>query len=273
MSSTSPVAALGGLALVALALTGCGTASPATTPSTSQPATSAPAPGSPSATATNSSDVEAALPSGQGSSGGNTAGGKATGSASASRSTEAATPVSRANLPTGQDLVFGDQVFTPGETYQGDGQAPVAACQTMGWESFKPNTIWTREYADAQGNMTGGASIASFASHAQAVAAMEKMGAGLTGCGKRMTTQNPDLLTNFTEKATPLTFPGGRTARTVTLNLTDGETGTKFAVSTGVVATGTHVAIISIRSIDNPPATADSRAIEDTLARSLVRLA
>ena len=99
------------------------------------------------------------------------------------------------------------------------------------------------------------------------------MADGFAGCGRRMVAQNPDLLTSFTEKVVPLTFPNGHPGHAVTLNLTDGETGTRSAVSTGVVATGTHVAIISIRSTDNPRAAADSRPIEDTLARSLVPLA
>lgn len=220
-----------------------------------------------------------ALPSGQGS--GTTQGGApagSTGSPSASGATTApssleATPVTSKNLPAATDLVFGDQAYTVAETYRGDGQAPVAACQTMGWQDAGPNAVWTRTYNGKDGRFAGGTSVASFASHADAVAAMERMADGFAGCGRRMVAQNPDLLTSFTEKVVPLTFPNGHPGHAVTLNLTDGETGTRSAVSTGVVATGTHVAIISIRSTDNPRAAADSRPIEDTLARSLVPLA
>ena len=104
-----------------------------------------------------------ALPSGQGS--GATQGGApagSTGSPSASGATTApssleATPVTSKNLPAATDLVFGDQAYTVAETYRGDGQAPVAACQTMGWQDAGPIAVWTRTYNGKDGRFAGGA--------------------------------------------------------------------------------------------------------------------
>ena len=103
-----------------------------------------------------------ALPSDQGS--GTTQGGApagSTGSPSASGATTApssleATPVTSKNLPAATDLVFGDQAYTVAETYRGDGQAPVAACQTMGWQDAGPNAVWTRTYNGKDGRFAGG---------------------------------------------------------------------------------------------------------------------
>ncbi|MEL4358868.1 MULTISPECIES: hypothetical protein [unclassified Luteococcus] len=186
--------------------------------------------------------------------------------------TRKATPVHKADLPRHHDLLMDGRNagFRTTKTYQGDGQYPISPCMQFGWKNSKPNTIWTRTYATREGDRAA-ASIASFKTHKQAVAAADAMGKALPGCGKRMIRSNPDLLVKHVEYNRTVTLRTGERARVNAVNMTDGETGNHFLVQTGVTVTGTHVELVTMQYGDMQ-AVYDTRDMVSTLNRTVKTL-
>ncbi|MEL4504932.1 hypothetical protein AAEX63_08865 [Luteococcus sp. H138] len=183
--------------------------------------------------------------------------------------TRKATPVVKADLPRHHDLLLDGRNagFRTTTTYRGDGQYPVSPCMQFGWKKFKPNTILTRTYVTRDGNRAA-ASIASFKTHKQAVAAADAMGKALPGCGKRMIRSNPDLLLKHVEYNRTITLRSGERARVNAVNITDGETGNRGFVTTGVTVTGTHVEVVTM-GFGEMQAVYDTRDMVSTLQRTV----
>lgn len=183
-----------------------------------------------------------------------------------------ATPVTKADLPRHHDLLMDGRNagYRTSKTYKGDGQYPVSPCMQFGWKNSKPNTILTRTYVTRDGDRAA-ASIASFKTHKQAVAAADAMGKALPGCGKRLVRNNPDLMRDFREYNRTVTLKSGERARVQALNITDGETSNHMLITTGVTVTGTHVELVFMGH-DQMQAIYDTRDMVSTLNRTVKTL-
>lgn len=274
----------GGVALT-LSLSACGSSQqagpavqdkPAATATAQETAAQAPAatPGD-SAPATQATSTKSTASASSGTS--TTTMSKTTATSSSGTSTQGtttkATPVTQANLPRHHDIRLdtANLGLSTVDTYPGDGQAPISPCMQFGWSKSKPNTIITREYKAGEKGKWAAASVASYATHAQAVAAAEAMGASLQQCGPRMVASNPDLLVKTDEKFRKLTLASGEPAQVVAVNATDGETGLHLFVTTGVTVTGTHVELVTM-TLSGMQAPYDTRPMVETLNRTVKTL-
>lgn len=218
------------------------------------------------------STSDATAPDAQGSGhgvGGNAGGGVATsgtGRPSASTSTHgtstrtsstgtspaAVTPVTAANLPSASVFALPGSFYdraTIGDTGPGSSQAPLSVCQTHGWGDYHPTAEFTRdvsmaESANRQNVGHGGATIASFATHAAAVQAASAMARSLD-CSQAAHT-NGYVPKSLEVRRSTATLSGGETAHLVNADYgiaDDAKAGGYSQV--GVVASGTRVELIA----------------------------
>lgn len=226
------------VAALAAATAGCGTSSqPA-----SQPTSTVTVVASPTAAAT-------ATAQGSGSPSLSTSTGSASASSTVQSSHEGATPVTRDNLPQATDITFDGESFTTTRTDDGEGQGTLFDCQRHSWSELGGQHVFTREFTSTVGADEAGtarAGIASFATHAAALRAVQEMANGFTGCAARVRAQYPDLTTVKASQGRA-TLDGGQVAHLVALNTADGESGQPGVQEGAVFATGTHVELLVLQ--------------------------
>lgn len=184
-----------------------------------------------------------------------------------------ATPVTAADLPTKADMKHVNDAtnYSAGAVRKGDIPRAQMACATFGWAKFKPNTVLNRQYT-ARGPVRAQASVASFSTHAKAVAAAKSMGGQFKGCAARIVAANPDITHDYEEYRRTVVLPTGQTAYLWTLNARDGEAGRRFIVTSGVVATGTHVELVQF-NFGSTNGSLDTRNIQQVMASAVKTLA
>lgn len=184
-----------------------------------------------------------------------------------------ATRVTTADLPTSTDLRFPGIAFHAAGTGRGEGQAPTSVCQTRGWVASRPTASFVRDYvayANRSNVGTATASIASFSTHAQALAAARNVAAGFTGCNARFLRTQPRG-TEVHSQLRTVTLAGGQKATVFSLNSQAPGQEAQLEEA-GVVVTGTHTEIVAIH-LSEMQALYGTDEITNTLNRSVRTLA
>lgn len=200
----------------------------------------------------------------------------ATAVAPSAQATRPATKVTVADLPRTSDLVLGSVRFSVIDRGRGEGEYPVSACQTTSWHKLGANATFVGSYQaragrGASSGIVGSAesTVASFRTHARAVAAGKKMAAGFTGCVARVQ-KGEAKGTHVTGSVRRVTLPSGQVA-TVSVVNTVSRTGIGVELA-GVVVTGTHAEIVAIHLAEEDEVYGTA-PIKNTLARSVRTLA
>lgn len=184
-----------------------------------------------------------------------------------------ATRVTTADLPTATDLRFPGIVFHAGGTDRGEGQAPTSVCQTRTWAASHPTASFVRDYSAVANRSTVGsatASIASFRTHAQALAAARNVASGFTGCSARFLATQPRG-TEVHSSLRTITLTGGQKATVFSLN-SQAPGQDAMLEEAGVVVTGTHAEIVATH-LDHMQALFGTTEITTTLAHGVRTLA
>lgn len=162
--------------------------------------------------------------------------------------TQKATPVTVRNLPAASQLKVYDMKVESLQTLKGHHKLYTNQCQTKHWSDFKPNAEFTRFFGFTDAHTKawsgyGGASIASFRTHAAAVKAADQMFAGFA-CAKHLTQERIPGLKVISLRNRTLALRGG-----VKLHVTD----VRYAYAgqhyfwdeqVAVMAVGTHAEVL-----------------------------